>query len=102
MSTSTVSRVAVTRNVPVGSPQRLLSLDVLRGLTIAGMILVTDPGTYGARYGVLAHAEWNNPTATDLGFPCFLVMVGVAGAVFWAAAAAECDTRRATAACNAA
>ena len=77
MSTASLPRVKAEQPVSVESPQRLLSLDVLRGLTIAGMILVTDPGTYGARYGFLAHAEWDHPTATDLIFPCFLVMVGV-------------------------
>lgn len=58
-------------------PSRLLSLDVLRGLTVAGMILVTDPGTYAHVFPQLTHAPWNDPTATDLIFPCFLVMVGI-------------------------
>lgn len=64
---------------PSHSPKgdRLLSLDVLRGLTVAGMILVTDPGTYAHVYKQLTHAAWNDPTATDLIFPCFLVMVGI-------------------------
>lgn len=61
-----------------GASPRLLSLDVLRGLTVAGMILVTDPGTYGAIFPPLRHSEWNGPTLTDMIFPCFLVMVGVA------------------------
>lgn len=56
---------------------RLLSLDVLRGLVVAGMILVTDPGTYSHVYTQLTHAKWNDPTITDLIFPCFLVMVGI-------------------------
>lgn len=56
---------------------RLLSLDVLRGIVIAGMILVTDPGTYLHVYPQLSHAKCNGPTLTDLIFPCFLVMVGV-------------------------
>ncbi len=58
-------------------PQRLLSLDVLRGLTMAAMVLVNDPGS-GAAYTQLDHAEWNGATFTDMIFPCFLVMVGVA------------------------
>src|SRR5271170_6477648 len=57
---------------------RLVSLDVYRGLTIAGMILVTDPGTYSAVYWPFMHAQWNNPTPTDMIFPSFLFMVGVA------------------------
>lgn len=56
---------------------RLLSLDVLRGIVIAGMILVTNPGTYSHVYPQLSHAKWNGPTLTDLIFPCFLVMVGI-------------------------
>jgi predicted acyltransferase len=57
--------------------QRLVSLDVFRGLTVAGMILVTDPGTYSAVYKPLLHAQWENPTATDMIFPSFLVIVGI-------------------------
>lgn len=57
--------------------QRILSIDVLRGLTIAFMILVNDPGDWGHVYGQLDHAEWNGFTATDLVFPNFLFLVGV-------------------------
>ncbi|MGI8905131.1 MAG: acyltransferase family protein [Candidatus Sumerlaeaceae bacterium] len=62
---------------PVKS-QRLLSLDVLRGMTIAGMILVNNPGTWNATYAPLRHAPWDGWTPTDLVFPFFLFMVGVA------------------------
>jgi predicted acyltransferase len=58
--------------------ERLVSLDVYRGLTVAGMILVTDPGTYSAVYWPLRHAEWNGATPTDMIFPSFLFIVGVA------------------------
>jgi predicted acyltransferase len=64
---------------------RLMSLDVLRGLTIAGMILVTDPGTYSAVYWPLLHAPWNGATPTDMIFPCFLFMSGVAMTLSFAA-----------------
>ena len=57
---------------------RLLSLDVFRGIVIAGMILVTDPGTYAHTWHQLRHAEWNGATATDMIFPAFLFMVGLA------------------------
>jgi predicted acyltransferase len=57
---------------------RLTSLDAFRGFIIAGMILVTDPGTYSAVYKPLLHAQWENPTATDMIFPSFLVIVGIA------------------------
>lgn len=57
---------------------RLISLDVLRGLTIAAMILVNNQGDWNHIYGPLAHAKWNGWTPTDLIFPGFLFMVGVA------------------------
>jgi predicted acyltransferase len=56
---------------------RLMSLDVFRGLTIAAMILVNDPGDWGHIYWPLEHAEWNGWTPTDLVFPFFLFIVGV-------------------------
>ena len=58
-------------------PARLRSLDVFRGLTIAGMILVNNPGTWGAIYAPFEHAEWHGLTPTDLVFPFFLFIVGV-------------------------
>lgn len=57
---------------------RLLSLDVFRGLTIAFMILVNCPGDWGNVYGPLLHAEWHGCTPTDLVFPFFLFIVGIA------------------------
>jgi predicted acyltransferase len=57
---------------------RLVSLDVFRGIVIAAMILVTDPGTYAHTWHQLRHAEWNGATATDMIFPAFLFMVGLA------------------------
>src|SRR3977135_3741752 len=56
--------------------KRLLSLDVFRGLTIASMILVNDPGNEHA-YAPLEHSKWNGCTPTDLIFPFFLFIVGV-------------------------
>jgi predicted acyltransferase len=57
---------------------RLLSLDVFRGLTVAAMVLVNNPGTWRAVYGPLRHADWHGWTPTDLVFPFFLFIVGVA------------------------
>lgn len=57
---------------------RLVSLDVVRGLTIAGMILVNNPGSWSAKYAPLGHAQWHGWTPTDLVFPFFLFIVGVA------------------------
>jgi len=59
------------------SLNRIVSLDVFRGLTIAGMILVTDPGTYAHVYPQLLHAGWMGATAADMIFPSFLFIVGV-------------------------
>ena len=60
-----------------GQAGRLASLDVFRGMTVAGMILVNNPGTWGAIYSPLKHAEWHGWTPTDLVFPFFLFIVGV-------------------------
>src|SRR5437870_1484554 len=80
----------ISRHAPVGAPapipapvakeprERLLSLDVFRGLTIAGMLLVNNPGTWSSIYPPLEHATWNGWTPTDLIFPFFLFIVGVA------------------------
>jgi predicted acyltransferase len=57
--------------------ERLVSLDVFRGITVAGMLLVNDPGTWGAIYPPLEHAPWHGWTPTDLIFPFFLFIVGI-------------------------
>lgn len=58
--------------------ERLISLDAFRGITIAGMILVNNPGSWSYVYPPLLHAEWHGWTPTDLIFPFFLFIVGVA------------------------
>ncbi|MEP6507882.1 MAG: DUF5009 domain-containing protein, partial [Gemmatimonadales bacterium] len=80
-----VYEAPVREEVPVAStvaprPQgreRLISLDVFRGMTVAGMLLVNNPGTWAAIYPPLEHAEWNGWTPTDLIFPFFLFIVGI-------------------------
>lgn len=57
---------------------RLISLDVFRGMTIAGMVLVNNPGTWSHIYDPLEHAPWHGLTPTDWIFPFFLFIVGVA------------------------
>ncbi len=57
--------------------KRLISLDVFRGMTIAGMILVNDPGSWSHVYAPLRHAPWHGLTPTDWVFPFFLFIVGV-------------------------
>jgi predicted acyltransferase len=70
--------VAVRRPRGAGATrERLLSLDVFRGLTMAAMVLVNNPGTWAAVYRPLTHAEWHGWTPTDLVFPFFLFIVGV-------------------------
>jgi predicted acyltransferase len=59
------------------SAARLVSLDVFRGITIAAMTLVNEPGTWNAVYPPLLHAEWNGATPADWIFPFFLFIVGV-------------------------
>jgi len=57
--------------------QRLLALDVLRGITIAGMILVNNPGSWTSIYAPLEHASWIGLTPTDLVFPFFMFIMGI-------------------------
>ena len=59
-----------------GLSNRYLALDVLRGMTIAFMIIVNTPGSWSNLYGPLAHADWHGFTPTDLVFPTFLFVVG--------------------------
>jgi predicted acyltransferase len=57
--------------------ERLYSLDVFRGITVAAMILVNNPGSWDSVYPPLLHAHWHGCTPTDLIFPFFLFIVGV-------------------------
>jgi predicted acyltransferase len=57
--------------------ERLISVDAFRGLTMAAMVIVNNPGDWGHVYPPLLHAEWNGCTLTDLIFPFFLFIVGV-------------------------
>ncbi len=59
-------------------PERLLSLDAFRGATILAMIMVNNPGDWGHMYAPVQHADWHGWTPTDLIFPFFLFIVGVA------------------------
>jgi len=63
--------------IPMSEPSRLISLDAFRGATVAGMLLVNNPGSWSAVYPPLLHAPWHGWTFTDLIFPCFLWIVGV-------------------------
>src|SRR5438477_12960055 len=74
-----VAEKEVTSTAAPMPPQseRLVALDVFRGITIAGMLLVNNPGTWGAIYPPLEHAPWNGWTPTDLIFPFFLFIAGI-------------------------
>ncbi len=57
--------------------QRLLSIDILRGLTIIMMIVVNSPGTWDYVAAPLRHSVWNGLTLADVIFPCFLFIMGI-------------------------
>jgi len=79
-SPSTIPAVEIAPAAPeaAAKPARLLALDVFRGITIAGMLLVNNPGSWDHVYEPLDHAPWNGWTPTDTIFPFFLFIVGVA------------------------
>jgi predicted acyltransferase len=64
-------------NATPADHSRLASVDAFRGMTMIAMILVNNPGDWGAVYRPLAHAEWHGWTLADLVFPFFLFIVGV-------------------------
>ena len=74
-------------------PGRLVSLDVLRGLTIAAMILVNNNGDSRFAYSPLLHSPWNGWTPTDIIFPAFLFMVGLSMAFSFPPRLAAADSR---------
>ncbi|AND70597.1 hypothetical protein ATSB10_31430 [Dyella thiooxydans] len=78
---------------PSPASARLASVDALRGLTVAAMLLVNDPGDWGHVYWPLEHAEWNGCTPTDLIFPFFLFIVGVSIALSLGPRLARGDAR---------
>src|SRR5207244_11576010 len=84
------ARIAEGTRTPA---ERLVSLDLFRGLVIAFMILVNDPGDGPSSYWPLKHAEWNGWTPTDLVFPSFLFIVGVAMAFSFPSRISAGETR---------
>jgi len=71
------SVIHLTFNNAMPKTERYLALDVLRGITVAMMILVNTPGSWSHVYAPLLHAKWRGCTPTDLVFPFFLFVVGV-------------------------
>jgi len=78
MPSAAAAKPVLISSLPRSPAGRLVSLDAFRGITIAGMILVNNPGDWSAVYPPLEHAAWNSWTPADLIFPCFLFIVGVA------------------------
>ncbi len=78
-------------------PRRLGSIDALRGLTVAAMLLVNNPGDWSAVFAPLRHADWHGCTPTDLVFPFFLFLVGVSMAFSVAPRARDAAARPALA-----
>jgi predicted acyltransferase len=79
MSTGKLNGVhdAAAKNDSQGLSSRLLSVDVFRGMLVAGMLLVDYPGDEAAGYWPIRHAQWNGLTAADLIFPSFVFLMGV-------------------------
>ena len=73
---------------------RLLSLDIFRGLLVAGMILVDNPGDDEHAFGLIKHAEWNGWTPPDFIFPSFLFIVGITTVFAVRSRLERGDTRR--------
>lgn len=80
----TQPRTPLSMPSPASPGRRLLSLDAFRGATIAAMLLVNNPGSWSEVYPPLRHAPWHGWTFTDLIFPAFLWIVGVAMALSFA------------------
>ena len=85
-------RAALPSGPSAAPRERLLSLDVFRGMTVAGMLLVNNPGDWGAIYHPLEHAAWHGWTPTDLVFPFFLFIVGITTHLSLGARRARGDT----------
>jgi predicted acyltransferase len=74
---------------PKAIRERVVALDLLRGLTVAGMIVADSPGNWSISYAPLQHAAWNGWTPTDMIFPTFLFCVGMAWAFSFPRKAAD-------------
>ena len=75
--TVSASAQVLSQETTTKTSQRLVFLDVVRGMTVAFMILVNNHGNENATYWPLEHADWNGWTPTDLVFPIFLFLVGI-------------------------
>src|SRR5271170_5305440 len=94
MTTMNAPSTTAKSSMTAARPGRLLSLYVLRGLTIAFMILVNNNGDETVAYWPLKHAAWNGFTPTDLVFPTFLFLVGISTVFSTASRLAQGATRQ--------
>jgi predicted acyltransferase len=94
MTTTKPASTIAAPSQSTARPGRLLSVDVLRGLTIAFMILVNNNGNEAAAYWPLKHAAWSGFTPTDLVFPTFLFLVGISTVFSTASRLAQGATRQ--------
>src|SRR5882762_8232271 len=79
MTSETLTAATITKHTSTerGPSSRLLSVDVFRGIAVAGMLLVDYPGNEEAGYRLIPHAPWNGLTAADLIFPSFVFLMGI-------------------------
>jgi predicted acyltransferase len=92
----TTVQVAIHPSSAVGgrlTSKRLLSVDAFRGLLVAGMVLVTNAGSWDNVYWPLKHADWNGSTPTDMIFPSFLFLVGLSMTFSFASRLRRGETR---------
>lgn len=94
MTTQPSSAAVLESTSQMQRPKRLLSIDLLRGLTLAFMILVNDNGNEAGAYWPLKHAAWNGLTPTDLVFPTFLFLVGISTVLSTASRLARNESRQ--------
>jgi predicted acyltransferase len=87
----TVQRSSTSTDTSVS--KRLMCLDVYRGLMVAGMILVDNPGSDEKAYWPIKHAEWNGWTPADFIFPSFLFLMGISMVYSFAARRQRGETR---------
>src|SRR5215467_7063200 len=93
MATQTVSNPASETTSVGTASERLTAIDVFRGLLVAGMIVVDNPGSDDLAYGPIKHAQWNGWTPADFIFPSFVFLVGVSMMFSFPARMARGDSR---------
>jgi predicted acyltransferase len=91
---ASASSPLLTPSTKASASTRLIFLDVVRGLTVAFMILVNNNGSEHLAYWPLKHADWNGWTPTDLVFPTFLFLVGITTVLSTASRIARGESRR--------